>query len=323
MKNDVSKTDLPQQCLKHPKQKRQIIQTAEILLSKRENDYQRSCRQATEEDLDILRDRLNDAPLQTPMKWLLENEHNAAPSVPCPIVDDLTETFLRDKQLFFSLLKMSEEDILAISQATVQQRATRLWHQLRRGRLTASNFGKILSHITESRTEFPKSFIKSITNVYNLENSKAISWGLVHEDEAIKQYKRESGRDVYAVGLWLSECGMLGCSPDGLIGSDGVIEVKCPFSLKDMTVEEGCAKSDFCIDPVTMILRYHHLHVYYNQVQACLHLTGRKWCDFIIWTPKDFFYTHVDKDESWASNLVVLCKFYMNVFVNLYFGHVL
>ena len=69
--------------------------------------------------------------------------------------------------------------------------------------------------------------------MYTLENNKTISWGLVHEDEAIKQYKRESGRDVYAVGLWLSECGMLGCSPDGLIGSDGVIEVKCPFSLKE------------------------------------------------------------------------------------------
>ena len=88
-----------------------------------------------------------------------------------------------------------------------------------------------------------------------------------------------------------------------------------------MTVEESCAKSDFCIDPVTMTLRNDHL--YYHQVQGCLHLTGRKWCDFIIWTPKDFFYTHVDKDESWASNLVALREFYRNVFVNLYFSHVL
>ena len=64
----------------------------------------------------------------------------------------------------------------------------------------------------------------------------------------------------------------LGCSPDGLVDKDGVVEVKCPYTARDMTVT-----------PVTVpylgltdgTLELKKNHPYYFQVQGNMLCTGR------------------------------------------------
>uniref|UniRef100_A0A146M3I5 Uncharacterized protein n=1 Tax=Lygus hesperus TaxID=30085 RepID=A0A146M3I5_LYGHE len=40
-------------------------------------------------------------------------------------------------------------------------------------------------------------------------------------------------------------------------------------------------------------------HIYYKQIQMQLGITGFKWCDFVIWTPKGLFVERIEQDETW------------------------
>ena len=48
-------------------------------------------------------------------------------------------------------------------------------------------------------------------------------------------------------GLWLHLSGMLGASPDGLVGRNALLEVKCPFTQRDSTIEEAVSSANFYI----------------------------------------------------------------------------
>ena len=67
----------------------------------------------------------------------------------------------------------------------------------------------------------------------NLDSVRAIIWERDHEQIAIEMYERQAGLSVTKTGLWLHKNGCLGAPPGGLIGTDAIIEVKCPHSLKD------------------------------------------------------------------------------------------
>ena len=83
----------------------------------------------------------------------------------------------------------------------------------------------------------------------------ALVWGRDHEKEACAAYCQQTSRTVAAWGLTLGGCGYIGCSPDGFVydgAQQGLLEIKCPFSARMMTVEEACLSiSDFfcSLDP--------------------------------------------------------------------------
>ncbi len=54
--------------------------------------------------------------------------------------------------------------------------------------------------------------------------------GAILEDECIPTYEFRSGESVQRVGLITTDCGRVGCSPDGLIGETAGVEAKCPKS---------------------------------------------------------------------------------------------
>ena len=81
-------------------------------------------------------------------------------------------------------------------------------------------------------------------------------------------------------------------SPDGIVLSDGkmigTIEIKCPYTCRDMSVRNGCknVKSFFC-ELVDDRIRLKINHQYYYQVQGAMAVAGVEWCDFIVWTNVD------------------------------------
>lgn len=84
----------------------------------------------------------------------------------------------------------------------------------------------------------------------------------------------------------------LGATPDGLIGEDGLLEIKCPMHK---THEE--------VPP----------H-YMAQVQGQLEITGRTWCDFVSWRPDRMVVIHVPRSrEYWAWLYPLLERFYAHV----------
>lgn len=79
----------------------------------------------------------------------------------------------------------------------------------------------------------------------------------------------------------------LAASPDGLIGDDGIIEIKCPPSIKSTTPQEAAKinKIKYLIVNKNGEVELKRTFHYYFQVQGQLHVTQRQYCYFIVWTP--------------------------------------
>ena len=165
-----------------------------------------------------------------------------------PTVEDIviSEEFINyegdKKEFLVEKLKITDEQRKTIQEKTIGQRDNPTWHLVRKGRLTASNFGPVLS-----RKRVTPSLIKKVLGQYDLSKVQAINWGIINEEEAKKAFQEKSGLPVQESGIWLQLEGMLGASPDGLIGANGLLEIKCPFSQKDSTIEEAVSAGNFYI----------------------------------------------------------------------------
>ena len=99
-----------------------------------------------------------------------------------------------------------------------------------RNRLTSSNFGTVckMRPNTSCRTKV-KNFLYGLPP-----NSSAIKYGIEMEQRARKDFEKNFLLEVESAGLFVDlEFGYLAASPDGKIGSEGLLEIKCPFILKD------------------------------------------------------------------------------------------
>ena len=67
--------------------------------------------------------------------------------------------------------------------------------------------------------------------------SAPTDYGKRYEGKALEDYSQKTSTTIKQSGFHIS-CAIpyLGCSPDGLVGTDGVVEVKCPYSARYMEV---------------------------------------------------------------------------------------
>ena len=123
-------------------------------------------------------------------------------------------------------------------------------------------------------------------------------------------------------GIWFHSSGILGASPDGIIDEETVLEVKCPYMERNMTIEEA-VESTFCLEKCESGQGYvlKKDHVYWHQVQGEMFFSHRKFCYFVVWTTKDIAITKIERDETWAANIPVLTQFYFdNIFPRIVEG---
>ena len=117
--------------------------------------------------------------------------------------------------------------------------------------------------------------------------------GLENEAEATAKYQEETNHHVLASGLWVNpKFPWLACSPDGLVGSDGLIEIKCLKIFHEHSIQTVIEQADDFNDAVKRQCFYiegnkcklKHTHGYYYQVQMQLLVTGRGYCDFVLFS---------------------------------------
>jgi len=195
-----------------------------------------------------------------------------------------------------------------VEQLTRGQRSNPLWSSFRAGRLTASKFGDVLRACR--RNSIPPSLLASLLSEYNTDGVKAIQWGVEHEQTAIDEYKSAFGVNVSLVGMILHSSGVLAASPDGIVDQD-IVEFKCPMSQAQHTIPEALEDKKFYAldDAGSYVLK--PSHVYYDQCQGQLHITGKKRVEFYVWLPKGSLKVTVLRDEEWGKpNIPLLLSFY-------------
>ena len=167
------------------------------------------------------------------------------------------------------------------------------WFAIRLGKATSSNFAKVLA---KGQGKTRKAYMLKLAaerltgEIQDSYSNSNMDWGSEHEGEARRHYETIRGMSVEQVGF-VEFDDDVGCSPDGLIGDDGLLEIKCPNTTTHM---------EYIIAdklPTT----------YKAQVQGQLWVTGREWCDFVSFDPRmdsnKMFCVRVERDQNYIDNL--------------------
>lgn len=109
------------------------------------------------------------------------------------------------------------------------------WLKLRLAKVTASEAGNLLTPQFKIRTgEMPHTYLcRKVAEAYRGQVLPGFggNWeteqGSINEMDARSWYSFTTDRDVRQVDFVESDCGRYGCSPDGLIGDESGLELKC------------------------------------------------------------------------------------------------
>lgn len=200
---------------------------------------------------------------------------------------------------------MSHEDIRKIEEATRNQADDVLWHNIRCNRLTSSNFYYICASVShEAKVNLTHRILNPVTI-----SSKYVQHGKDCEPKAIALYA-STGVDVKKCGMFLSQSyPFLGASPDGLIGDDTVLEVKCPYNQRNMTISDETVP--FLIRDEFGEVRLRDKHQYYYQIQGQMCVTS----SLLVYTFKDYHIIDVPRNDQFIAEMICdLQQFYDNYF---------
>ena len=178
------------------------------------------------------------------------------------------------------------------------------WYGLKDGVLSASQISALLTNTggnskisedgkhTDGFNTLVKKILAEIVTDTREEHIETFDMQRGHDFEppAFDLYLEKYNNDTRKCGFITRDmpAGKIGYSPDGVVGDDGLIEIKCPRINKHIGI---------IVDNVTP-------DEYMAQIQAGLFVTQRKWCDFISFYDEEFmFVNRVLPDEKWQESI--------------------
>ena len=175
------------------------------------------------------------------------------------------------------------------------------WLKLRLGVATASNFDKIIT-TTGKESESLKKYALQLATELMLETPEpsfkndVMARGNELESLARDAYQEQTFNVVEQITMFKSDCGNFGYSPDGIIGDDGLNEIKCPIATTHFKyLLDNKMPTD-----------------YWQQVQGGLWVSQRKWIDFVSFNSyfkdKKLFIVRVERDEEYIAKLAELAN---------------
>lgn len=175
------------------------------------------------------------------------------------------------------------------------------WLAMRCGKITASRFKPVMSQprsktakergdLSDAATSLMLEIVGEIITGQKAElpTTKEMKWGIDNEPKARELFEIRYGEKVDTTGfhVW-PENDMVGCSPDGLIGHFGGLEIKCCYTSREHMRHILCGIPE----------------QYLWQINLSMLVTGREWWTFVSYDPRiddidqALFRIRVDRDE--------------------------
>lgn len=180
------------------------------------------------------------------------------------------------------------------------EQRTPVWHAARLGKATSSRIADIVARTksghSTSRANYAAQLVcERLTGEPAAQTfiNPSMSWGVWKEPEARRFYEFERDVEVTSAGfIDHPTITMSGASPDGLVGADGLIEIKCPITAIHLDSVMGQSVPG----------------KYLTQMQWQMAATGRAWCDFVSYDPRlppdlRLFVRRVMRDEARIAEL--------------------
>jgi putative phage-type endonuclease len=173
------------------------------------------------------------------------------------------------------------------------------WHQQRLGRVTASRVADVIaktkSGYSTSRDNYMAQLVceRLTGTVAESYTNAAMQHGVDNEPLARAAYEAYADVLVDEVAMITHpRISMAGASPDGLVGDDGLVEIKCPNTATH----------------IDTLLTQTVPGKYVTQMQWQMACTGRQWCDFVSFDPRmpkelQLFVRHIPRDEDYIAML--------------------
>ena len=133
--------------------------------------------------------------------------------------------------------------------------------------------------------------------------SQPTEWGIANESNAIEAYKKKQQENGH-LDLTVCKAGFivstrypyLGATPDSTVYDPssptepyGFLEVKCPYTQRNVTPIEACSSPGFCCNVHNdgkQSISLRREHPYFCQVQGQMAIGEHSWCDFVVHTTK-------------------------------------
>jgi len=179
------------------------------------------------------------------------------------------------------------------------------WFTMHAGVPGAASMGKIITPTGKPSTQ-AKTYLYKLAGEAVLGrkeegfSSEAMQRGVTLEAEARKYYEMINDCEVEQVGFcFKDERRIVGCSPDGLVGDNGGLEIKCP----NLSTHVG------------YLLNEKLPTIYIPQVQGSLWVTDRAWWDFLSYYPgMRPLLIRVERDEAYITKLeMAVTKFLLEL----------
>ena len=238
------------------------------------------------------------------------------PKLPHNQVPILTYSGSHTLNICMFLKSLVIDDPLVVEQNTRGQCNNPVWFNMRKNRLTSSNFGAVCKRKSNMHDKFLKE-----TLLKDLFNVPAIKYGLENETKAAKIYEKnmKSLRNT----IILMQCGTiinplmqwLSTSPDkkvlDSVFGPGIVEIKCPYTFRNLKPEEACRDPKFFCSLVDGKPTLKKDQNYYFQIQGQLDICGLPWCDFVVFFQKGLIIERILFDqEFWIQMASKIKVFY-------------
>ncbi len=173
------------------------------------------------------------------------------------------------------------------------EQGTEAWFEIRRGKATASRIADIIAKTKTGWGMSRKNYLAQMvaerltgTTAESFSNA-AMKWGIDTEPQARAAYVFFRDQEVQEIGFTdHPTIPLSGASPDGLVGDDGQLEIKCPNTATHIETLLGSKLPD----------------KYIVQVQWQMACGERAWCDWMSFDPRmpeelRMFVQRIERDD--------------------------